>query len=121
MFDALAVSYFFFRAEDGIRDATVTGVQTCALPIFMPCTAPFPDQDCARADFPRRHDFGWLAHSGIFGDALEQSADGRLETPEHVLLDSVRNRSPKPVPAQMWRRFDFVEKLPLGSQLSEIE
>src|SRR5207245_3605595 len=25
---------FFFRAEDGIRDATVTGVQTCALPIF---------------------------------------------------------------------------------------
>src|SRR5438128_8297935 len=25
---------FFFQAEDGIRDATVTGVQTCALPIF---------------------------------------------------------------------------------------
>src|SRR6266542_5602402 len=24
---------FFFRADDGIRDATVTGVQTCALPI----------------------------------------------------------------------------------------
>src|SRR5207245_148348 len=27
------VSCFFFQAEDGIRDATVTGVQTCALPI----------------------------------------------------------------------------------------
>src|SRR6266542_6065764 len=26
---------FFFQAEDGIRDATVTGVQTCALPIFV--------------------------------------------------------------------------------------
>src|SRR5207245_6111438 len=26
---------FFFQAEDGIRDATVTGVQTCALPIFI--------------------------------------------------------------------------------------
>src|SRR5438309_10778608 len=25
--------YFFFHAEDGIRDGTVTGVQTCALPI----------------------------------------------------------------------------------------
>src|SRR5256886_10178267 len=25
--------YFFFQAEDGIRDLTVTGVQTCALPI----------------------------------------------------------------------------------------
>src|SRR5437868_14975880 len=26
--------YFFFQAEDGIRDRNVTGVQTCALPIF---------------------------------------------------------------------------------------
>src|SRR6266487_6534887 len=27
------VSFFFFQAEDGIRDGRVTGVQTCALPI----------------------------------------------------------------------------------------
>src|SRR2546430_13651811 len=27
---------FFFQAEDGIRDLTVTGVQTCALPILPP-------------------------------------------------------------------------------------
>src|SRR5207245_7857895 len=27
--------FFFFQAEDGIRDATVTGVQTCALPILQ--------------------------------------------------------------------------------------
>src|SRR5690606_15331214 len=27
-------SYFFFQAEDGIRDFHVTGVQTCALPIY---------------------------------------------------------------------------------------
>src|SRR5256886_5064407 len=27
------ISRFFFQAEDGIRDLTVTGVQTCALPI----------------------------------------------------------------------------------------
>src|SRR5439155_13413836 len=26
---------FFFQAEDGIRDGHVTGVQTCALPIFI--------------------------------------------------------------------------------------
>src|SRR6266498_5549242 len=26
--------FFFFQAEDGIRDADVTGVQTCALPIY---------------------------------------------------------------------------------------
>src|SRR2546430_12863289 len=30
------VSVFFFQAEDGIRDLTVTGVQTCALPISSP-------------------------------------------------------------------------------------
>src|SRR5256886_12456850 len=30
---AEVVSVFFFQAEDGIRDLTVTGVQTCALPI----------------------------------------------------------------------------------------
>src|SRR5205809_8092902 len=26
--------FFFFQAEDGIRDVAVTGVQTCALPIY---------------------------------------------------------------------------------------
>src|SRR2546430_7616272 len=29
--------FFFFQAEDGIRDLTVTGVQTCALPICRAC------------------------------------------------------------------------------------
>src|SRR5256886_6514472 len=31
--------FFFFQAEDGIRDLTVTGVQTCALPIWISCGA----------------------------------------------------------------------------------
>src|SRR2546427_9998362 len=30
--------FFFFQAEDGIRDLTVTGVQTCALPILLEVT-----------------------------------------------------------------------------------
>src|SRR5690625_5908296 len=29
------ISFFFFQAEDGIRDGHVTGVQTCALPIYF--------------------------------------------------------------------------------------
>src|SRR5438105_5253167 len=41
---ALTVSmeFFFFQAEDGIRDPLVTGVQTCALPIWPPrrCRSP---------------------------------------------------------------------------------
>src|SRR2546430_14999326 len=31
----IAILFFFFQAEDGIRDLTVTGVQTCALPILI--------------------------------------------------------------------------------------
>src|SRR2546423_2478323 len=31
--------FFFFQAEDGIRDKLVTGVQPCALPIFVPGAA----------------------------------------------------------------------------------
>src|SRR5256884_6796220 len=32
--------FFFFQAEDGIRDVAVTGVQTCALPIFRAMAVP---------------------------------------------------------------------------------
>src|SRR5438093_11850045 len=32
---ATSSAFFFFQAEDGIRDWSVTGVQTCALPIFF--------------------------------------------------------------------------------------
>src|SRR5438046_613715 len=41
--------FFFFQAEDGIRDWSVTGVQTCALPIsFVTCehSAKDRDRDC---------------------------------------------------------------------------
>src|SRR3989449_3585843 len=37
------VSFFFFQAEDGIRDVAVTGVQTCALPILFRGKIP-PDE-----------------------------------------------------------------------------
>src|SRR5689334_25193717 len=40
--ERMPLVFFFFQAEDGIRDGTVTGVQTCALPISNPCdTAPY--------------------------------------------------------------------------------
>src|SRR2546425_357869 len=34
--------FFFFQAEDGIRDKLVTGVQTCALPIYPVLSRPIP-------------------------------------------------------------------------------
>src|SRR2546429_3964357 len=52
--------FFFFQAEDGIRDVAVTGVQTCALPICTPspsccsCSQAHPfTQACARPSFCR--------------------------------------------------------------------
>src|SRR5258706_5913835 len=38
--ELLLCFFFFFQAEDGIRDWSVTGVQTCALPIFSQTLAP---------------------------------------------------------------------------------
>src|SRR5437762_4495965 len=34
MMSSVLFYFFFFQAEDGIRDTSVTGVQTCALPIY---------------------------------------------------------------------------------------
>src|SRR6266498_4454990 len=42
---------FFFQAEDGIRDADVTGVQTCALPICSTAASSKPE-DATRVGSP---------------------------------------------------------------------
>src|SRR5260363_147417 len=43
----LPMSIFFFQAEDGIRCDLVTGVQTCALPIYLLAAELGIDQRCA--------------------------------------------------------------------------
>src|SRR3989454_6555817 len=45
----LVLFFFFFQAEDGIRDYKVTGVQTCALPISPGGGAAGPAPRVARA------------------------------------------------------------------------
>src|SRR5689334_24692084 len=42
LFIFLFFFFFFFQAEDGIRDGTVTGVQTCALPILTQMSWSWP-------------------------------------------------------------------------------
>src|SRR3989449_4638282 len=44
--------FFFFQAEDGIRDVAVTGVQTCALPIAL-AAALRGDRDHGRSEAPQ--------------------------------------------------------------------
>src|SRR5438445_10110399 len=57
--------FFFFQAEDGIRDIGVTGVQTCALPISSaaPPAAPARSRRRGRARAPleeRRRRLAWV-------------------------------------------------------------
>src|SRR5260370_10682849 len=47
--------FFFFQAEDGIRDSSVTGVQTCALPISA--------AGLAADDAPAGHDIDIFAEN----------------------------------------------------------
>src|SRR5205085_9291984 len=54
---------FFFQAEDGIRDLTVTGVQTCALPIYHPLDHRVNELKVARVG--RDGDLNLLARGGL--------------------------------------------------------
>src|SRR2546427_3692905 len=65
----LLLCFFFFQAEDGIRDLTVTGVQTCALPILA----------AAAEKYSRIVQVGSQRRSGIvFAKAREIYASGAL-------------------------------------------
>src|SRR6266542_3321844 len=65
---SLVLDVFFFQAEDGIRDATVTGVQTCALPIYVHLGRP---EHTAPVDL-RRHPPGPAATRGQRGGVLRR-------------------------------------------------
>src|SRR5689334_24747577 len=79
-FVIVLVFFFFFQAEDGIRDGTVTGVQTCALPIS---TA-----------MPSNRWFGWLLQvNWITGVPFASLAPA---TSRHLLLCIARIRLVNP-------------------------
>src|SRR5699024_11838702 len=75
-------AFFFFQAEDGIRDRNVTGVQTCALPIYADArsvltgwTAPDAGQEELRSSY--------LAHLEEHGDAMRREClPGHLRSEE---------------------------------------
>src|SRR5688572_32664744 len=69
--------FFFFQAEDGIRDLTVTGVQTCALPILQWDL----DHDPSGAALPRR-----ALQLGLRGRTLEEYAESAL-----LRIDDIRS------------------------------
>src|SRR5207244_5052380 len=75
--------FFFFQAEDGIRDDLVTGVQTCALPISVPRVRPWLASPADARGRPRR-----------LGHQRRRMGRGRAAQPVHgELLLGVGRRS----------------------------
>src|ERR1022692_2313909 len=88
------VLFFFFQAEDGIRDYKVTGVQTCALPIWHGRSAGTRESGHAH------HGYGGL-RCGCFGEVYLELDDGSevlLRAGDCVVQNGTRhawrNRSP---------------------------
>src|SRR6266436_6631042 len=85
--------FFFFQAEDGIRDVAVTGVQTCALPILLhraPLVARAAEQVAER-----RHDLADAADEeapAAIGVAVDPAARDLVAEPRarHVLEAEAR-------------------------------
>src|SRR5699024_11253141 len=73
------VMFFFFQAEDGIRDRNVTGVQTCALPI------------CAGTERSARGPAWWFTSDGhSLTDLASDEATGGFDwSGLHRILDAM--------------------------------
>src|SRR5690348_17526930 len=71
--------FFFFQAEDGIRDGRVTGVQTCALPIFEAIAGHDPaDSTSVNSIVPR--------YSEMLADDIKQI---RIGVPKEYFVSGV--------------------------------
>src|SRR2546425_10291750 len=94
--------FFFFQAEDGIRDKLVTGVQTCALPISIAAAAfiaifafhaPFPAIVIAAAII------GYFG--GRFAPQYFAVGDGHRAAPGSFGPPPIDDDTPTPAPARL--------------------
>src|SRR5439155_17034347 len=96
--------FFFFQAEDGIRDGHVTGVQKCALPISF---QPSPDTTAYTAEKPRvplnernPKEAATAARSG----RMDFSQEDRIDDDElnDILWSAIRGKSTPPPPTRSY-------------------
>src|SRR2546430_10348691 len=80
----MVATFFFFQAEDGMRDLTVTGVQTCALPISGTRTS---DGPTGPGESPRL-----VRHRAGDGPDRDLVPDD-LESPPGAYATTLRSRS----------------------------
>src|SRR5438445_7722316 len=90
----LSFSFFFFQAEDGIRDIGVTGVKTCALPISrvsFGARTVGPGRAPSRPAGSPARDLRAQAHAGNGAGSLERSRReiGRASCRERVEITGV--------------------------------
>src|SRR5690606_40026720 len=77
--------FFFFQAEDGIRDFHVTGVQTCALPIYKDPALCLREVRRCRTSSRHRHEIGrrsdghWPHIPGEPAESAALHGNGRSE------------------------------------------
>src|SRR5216684_5081951 len=79
--------FFFFQAEDGIRDVAVTGVQTCALPISLVPSIDFPFDSLLAAD----PDYLFLLPCGFDADRALKESRVLTDRPDWGRLSAVRD------------------------------
>src|SRR2546427_9715942 len=90
---------FFFQVEDGIRDLTVTGVQTCALPISMSVRMRVELQLAVRqAGQALEHAAAVAAYAQAFVDLIHRQGPGDHD--DAVGLVPVAGRAQPPARAQ---------------------
>src|SRR5688572_31709233 len=105
--------FFFFQAEDGIRDLTVTGVQTCALPISVVANgrhhhAASGAADKLRNQISSNHELSFLmeAHDGLSGAIAERAGFKGLRSEEGRVGKECRSR---------WWAYDERKKIEIGT------
>src|ERR1039457_2958435 len=85
--------FFFFQAEDGIRDYKVTGVQTCALPIYHQRLAESEYQQDVYADYTLRAATKLLGSDFVYTSHLVglhyRVAHGKHQLMEQAVAGSV--------------------------------
>src|SRR5690625_7604341 len=67
--------YFFFQAEDGIRDGHVTGVQTCALPILV-----------SIYDIGRHENYNYIAMDYLAGGSIHDRMASGISAQEALRI-----------------------------------
>src|SRR5262249_58321427 len=95
--------FFFFQAEDGIRDWSVTGVQTCALPILMLFLGQTGTGKTELAkEQHHRCRLGRIGHPGLDEPQLGRDLPDRVVLAEHHLPEGGRRSEERRV-GKEWR------------------